>query len=153
MRVLLQRVASARVEIAVFAEVYQSHRELLVKDKLLVIEGEVSLDEYSGNYKMSALKITDINQARERYAKRLVISLESRMGADGMVADLAAALTPFRNGGCPVWISYRNAYNNGSSIKADLPLGQEWRVRPTDELLHRLAGLVGEDHVKVVYAA
>ncbi|MDO9372073.1 MAG: DNA polymerase III subunit alpha [Gammaproteobacteria bacterium] len=142
---------SARVEIAVFAEVYQHHRELLVKDKLLVVEGEVSVDEYSGNYKMSALRITDINQARERYAQRLVISLESDMAGNGMVSELAAALTPFRNGGCPVWISYRNAYN-GSSINADLPLGQEWRVHPTDELLHRLAGLVGKDHVKVVYS-
>lgn len=143
---------SARVEIAVFAEVYQHHRELLVKDKLLVVEGEVSVDEYSGSHKMSALRISDINQARERYAQRLLISLESRMAGNGMVNELATALTPFRNGGCPVWISYRNAYNGGR-INADLPLGEEWRVHPTDELLHRLAGLVGKDHVKVVYGA
>ncbi|MDP1707476.1 MAG: DNA polymerase III subunit alpha [Gammaproteobacteria bacterium] len=141
---------TARVEIAVFSDVYQHHRELLAKDKLLVIEGEVSLDEYTGNYKMSALHITDINQARERHARRLVIDLEPLQGDIGIAAQLSELLEPFRNGGCPVWINYSNAYN-GSRIDADLALGEEWRVHPTDELLHRLEGLVGKDHVKVVY--
>lgn len=141
---------SARVEIGVFAEAYQHYRELLAKDKLLVIEGEVSQDEYTGNYKMSAQRIADINQARERYARRLVIDLESLQSDSSIAGRLSELLAPFRNGVCPVWINYRNAYN-GSRIDADLPLGEEWRVHPTDELLHRLEGLVGKDHVKVVY--
>jgi DNA polymerase-3 subunit alpha len=32
-----------------------------------------------------------------------------------------------------------------------MTLGEEWRVHPTDELLHRLRELAGESQVRVVY--
>ncbi|NIO40453.1 MAG: hypothetical protein GTO41_09830, partial [Burkholderiales bacterium] len=39
---------SGRLELAVFSELYMRHRDLLVKDNLLVVEGFVSVDEYTG---------------------------------------------------------------------------------------------------------
>jgi len=35
--------------------------------------------------------------------------------------------------------------------RVELPLGQDWRVHPTDELLHRLRELAGEQDVEIVY--
>ncbi|HLA75255.1 MAG TPA: DNA polymerase III subunit alpha, partial [Gammaproteobacteria bacterium] len=140
---------SARIEMVLFSETYQRYRDLLIKDKLLVVDGAVSVDEYSGGYKMSAEHIYDINQAREIYAKRLVIEVESTRAGNGFVTGLAQVLAPFRNGSCPVWINYRAR----AGIKADAPvaLGPEWRVHPTDELLHRLKGLAGGEKVRIVY--
>jgi DNA polymerase-3 subunit alpha len=140
---------SARIELGVFAEGYQRYRDLLVKDKLLVVDGMVSMDEYSGGYKMSAERIYDINQAREVYAKRLVINVESAHAGNGFVADLAHVLTPYRNGSCPVYIDYRRTGETAAS--AEVMLGPEWRVHPTDELLNRLKGLAGDERVRVVY--
>jgi len=39
---------TGRLELAVFSELYTRHRDLLGKDNLLVVEGHVSVDEYSG---------------------------------------------------------------------------------------------------------
>jgi DNA polymerase-3 subunit alpha len=55
-------------------------------------------------------------------------------------------LTPFREGVCPVWISY-----SGVAASAQIALGDEWQVHPTDELIHRLQELTGEGGVEVVY--
>ncbi len=140
---------SARVELGVFAESYQRYRELLVKDKLLVVDGTVIMDDYSGGYKMSAEHIYDINQAREVYAKRLVIGVESSRAANGFVAELAQVLTPYRNGSCPVCIDYQR--RGEVSASAEVILGPEWRVHPTDELLNRLRGLAGDERVRVIY--
>ncbi|MEO5572982.1 MAG: DNA polymerase III subunit alpha [Gammaproteobacteria bacterium] len=140
---------SSRIELGVFAEGYQRYRDLLVKDKLLVVDGLVSMDEYTGGYKMSAERIYDINQAREVYAKRLLIAVESNRAGNGFVAELAHVLTPFRNGTCPVCIDYHR--NEEGSVSAQLALGPEWRVHPTDELLRRLRTLAGGEQVKVVY--
>ncbi len=137
---------SGRIELAVFSEPFRQYRNLLVKDKLLVVAGTVSVDEYSGGFKMSAEKLYDIDQARETYAQRLVIGIEQPRAGNGFIASLADVLKPFCEGGCPVWVDY-----HAVSARAQVALGQEWRVHPTDELLHRLKQLAGDDRVRVVY--
>jgi len=137
---------TGRVELAVFAEAYQRYRDSLVKDRLVVVEGSVSVDEYSGGYRMSTERILDIDTARAAYAKRLEIDIAAtRLQNDASVL-LAEILKPFREGGCPVWINYSCA-----AARARVALGQEWRVRPTDELLHRLTEMTGPDGVRLVY--
>jgi len=137
---------SGRIELAVFSEAYNKYRNLIVKDKLLVVEGTVSVDEYSGGFKMSAEQIFDIDQAREQYARRLEIGIDgSRLGS-GFPGSLAQVLEPFREGRCQVCLEYQ-----GNEALAKLLLGPEWRVRPSEVLLHRLKELAGEDKVRVVY--
>jgi len=137
---------SGRIELAVFSDNYQRYQDLLIKDKLIVVEGEVSVDDYSGGYRMSARAIFDIDQAREHYAKRLRVRVRAELAGNGFIPALQNILNPFREGGCPVVIDYQRA-----DARVDLPLGQDWRVHPTDELLHRLRELAGEQDVEIVY--
>jgi DNA polymerase-3 subunit alpha len=137
---------SGRIEIAVFSEAYQKYRDLLAKDRLLVVEGGVSVDDYSGGYRMSADKIYDIDRARGVYAKGVEIDVQASRAADDFSAMLARILEPFRAGRCPVWINYE-----GAGARARMALGREWSVNPTDELLHRLSEVAGPDGVRVIY--
>jgi DNA polymerase III subunit alpha len=137
---------SGRIEIAVFTEAYNKYRNLIVKDKLLIVEGTVSVDEYSGGFKMSAEQIFDIDQAREQYARRLEIGIDSAQLGNGFPGSLAQVLEPFREGRCQVCVEY-----HGDAALAKLLLGPEWRVRPSELLLHRLRELAGKDKVRVVY--
>lgn len=137
---------SARIELAIFSEGYQRYRDLLTKDKLIVVEGEVSLDDYSGGYKMSAKNLYDIDQAREHFAKRLLVRVDEHKAANGFVSALQKTLQPYREGFCPVVIDYAAA-----GVRAQLPLGEGWSVHPTDELLHRLQDLAGSGQIDVIY--
>jgi DNA polymerase-3 subunit alpha len=137
---------SARIELAVFSEAYQRYRDLLAKDRLIVVEGEVSVDEYSGGYKMSARAIYDISQAREHFARKLVVQVDAKRAANGFIHDLQATLAPFREGSCPVMLEYLRP-----GARAEIALGESWQVRPTDELLNRLREVMGEKRVQVVY--
>ncbi len=137
---------SARAEIAVFSEAYTQYRQLLLKDKLLVVEGSLSPDDYAGGYRVSANRVLDIDQARAVYAKRLLIDLDARTAGNGFIPALQAALAPFRAGPCPVLLDF-----NRNDATAQILLGQEWRVHPTDELLQRLGDLVGAGHVHVEF--
>jgi DNA polymerase-3 subunit alpha len=56
---------TARMEVAVFADTYNEYRDKLVKDALLIVEGQVSNDDYSGGLKMRANKVTPLEQARQ----------------------------------------------------------------------------------------
>jgi DNA polymerase-3 subunit alpha len=136
---------SGRIEIAVFSEAYQRYRDLLSKDKILVVEGEVGLDDYSGGIKMQASAILDMDQARERYAKRLMLDLDAA-SAPSVLSQLERTLAPFREGRCPIRVRYRNAVAFG-----EVDFGAEWQVKPTQELLQRLRQLAGETSVRIEY--
>jgi len=137
---------TGRVELAVFAEPFQQYRELLAKDRLVVVEGEVSIDDYTGGVKMSAHKLYDISRAREAFASRLLVTVSHHRAGNGFVKDLTKILQPFNNGHCPVYLQYQ-----GTIAKAKIRLGEQWCVRPTDELILRLYELAGQDNVKIEY--
>ena len=138
---------SARMEVRVFTRVFEQYRALLAKDQVLVVQGSLGLDDYSGEYRMTVEHVYDINQARETYAKRVVVGVEAAQAGNGFVGHLQGILGPFREGSCPVWIDYRN-----DDARAQIPLGGEWCVHPTDELLHRLRELTSDEQVRVDYA-
>jgi DNA polymerase-3 subunit alpha len=137
---------TGRLELAVFADLYNANRELIVKDSLLVVDGQLSVDEYSGGFKMRADRIYTIDQARSQYASRVVVDVDASKAANGFVARLKEILSPTGQGGCPVVLNYRNG-----EAEAEIALGQEWAVRPTGHILDRLADLAGAQHVHVVY--
>lgn len=137
---------SGRMEMAVFSEEFNANRENLAKDKLIVASVEVSIDDYSGGFKMRAKEIYDIAQARERFAKHLTVAVDQTHAANGFIGNLQRVLTPFKEGTCPVVLDYRK-----DDACAEIPLGQEWRVHPTDELLNRLRESIGEKQVSIKY--
>ncbi|MEJ2646365.1 MAG: DNA polymerase III subunit alpha [Gammaproteobacteria bacterium] len=137
---------TARIDVGVFADTFDRYQTLLARDKVLVVEGGLGIDDYSGGYRLTAEKILDIAQAREVYGKRLVIGVDAGRAGNGFVPSLVRALEPYREGRCPVWIDYRN-----ERAEARLSLGERWHVRPTDELLHRLRELAGPAGVRVEY--
>jgi DNA polymerase-3 subunit alpha len=137
---------TAQMDIRIFSEVFDKFQALLARDKLLVIQGTLGLDDYTGGNQITAQEIYDINQAREQFARRLVVGVEATQAGNGFVKSLADILTPFREGSCRVCIDYL-----GGGAAARVALGDEWTVHPTDELLHRLQELAGEQHVMVEY--
>ncbi len=135
---------TGRVEVAAFSDAYRRYRDLLTKDRLVIISGEVSESDFSGGFRMSAEAIYDIDQARARHARGLEIDIEEPRAGNGFIGLLREALQPFREGHCPVSINYRR-----KDATACMTLSDEWKVRPTDELLHRLREVA--DDVRVLY--
>jgi DNA polymerase-3 subunit alpha len=137
---------TGRLELAVFSDLFERYRELLVKDALLVVEGQVSVDEYSGGFKMSAERLYNIDQARAVFASRLEIDVDSGALGGGFIADLKQALAPAVPGSCPVALNYE-----AHGARAEILLGPEWKVTLSNALLDRLTGLAGAGRVRLIY--
>ena len=139
---------SGRIEVAVFADTFNEYRDKLGKDVLLVIEGVVSEDDYSGGLKMRASGIRTLYEARVAYLRSISIDTNPlRLNGRG-IEELEQALSPYREGQCPV----RMVYNQGSAV-GEVALGSEWAVQPEDELLHRLREQFGVSAVKLNFHA
>jgi len=137
---------TGRLELAVFSELYERHRDLLAKDTLMIVEGQVSMDEYSGGFKMSAERIYNIDQARGTFASRLEIDMDATLASSSFMQELKQILRPATPGSCPVCVRY-----DAGPACAEIMLGPEWKVIPGGALLDRLGGLAGEGRVRLIY--
>jgi len=137
---------TARMDAVIYSDLFASHRELLVKDKLLILEGEVGVDEFTGGCSMTVSKLSDLDGAREAFARQLLIRLDGSCVGNELMGKLQSALSPFREGNTRLCIEYCRP-----DARVRLPLDDGWRVHPTQELLKRLADVVGAEAVAVEY--
>lgn len=137
---------TGRIEVAIFGDAYNQSRDLLLKDGLLVIHGQVSYDDYNGMLKMRADVISLLSDVRQEKARELCLTLESGALSAHFIEQFSELLEPYREGVCPIVIDYQR-----SDAKALLRLGDTWRVRPEDELLERLRDQYGAGKVKLIY--
>jgi DNA polymerase-3 subunit alpha len=139
--------ASAHVEISVFNELWDAERAKIKEDELLLVEGKVQRDDYSGGLRVTADRLMTLAEARGRHARVLKLSLNggSRPETAGRLRSL---LTPYRaaDAACPVRICYRNA-----EAETELTLPDTWRVRLEDSLIAELADWLAPENVRVIY--
>jgi DNA polymerase-3 subunit alpha len=138
---------TGRLEVTLFEEVFQKHRDLVAKDALVLVEGMLRFDEFSDAWRLSARRITELDKAREQQARRVVLKWPLRPPSD-LLGRLAETLTPWRGGPCPVTVEY-----TGSGAVGARTLGADWQVRASRELLEKLESLIGRGGVQVVYGA
>jgi len=133
---------TAAVEVAVFNELFDSNRRLLAEDQLLVVEGKVVHDDYSGRLRVTADKVFDLAGARGLFAKAMRLSMNGEANA----ARLMDVLEPYRGGGCPVIVYYKS-----ESATCELVLGEGWKVQLHDGLLQSLQEWLSPANVSVAY--
>ncbi len=137
---------SGRIEVTLFSDVYESARELLHTDRILVIEGQVEDDDFSGGLALRARTVTDIGAARLKFAKELILFTEKKDFNKHLLEQLTEALGPSYSDGCPIAVHYQT-----DTAQARLKFGEDWRINPTDDLLQQLKGLVGDERVQIRY--
>jgi DNA polymerase-3 subunit alpha len=137
---------TARMDAVIYSDLFSAQRELLVKDRLLVLEGEVGVDDFTGGCSMTVQKLSDLDTAREAYARNVVIRLGEDGVGSGLLDEIRDTVNVYRHGRTGLCIDYLR-----SDASVRLPLGDDWRVHPTQELLKRLSELVGSESVEVEY--
>ncbi|ENM3736838.1 DNA polymerase III subunit alpha [Vibrio cholerae] len=137
---------SGRMEVMLYSEALDRYAEWLEKDKILVVSGQVSFDDFNGGLKMSAREVMDLGSAREKFARGLSISILQSQIDQQFFERFSHILEPHRAGTVPV-----NVYYQRPDARARLTLGTEWRVTPSDTLLDELKQLLGKDQVELEF--
>ncbi|MDA5309883.1 DNA polymerase III subunit alpha [Vibrio cholerae] len=137
---------SGRMEVMLYSEALDRYAEWLEKDRILVVSGQVSFDDFNGGLKMSAREVMDLGSAREKFARGLSISILQSQIDQQFFERFSHILEPHRAGTVPV-----NVYYQRPDARARLTLGTEWRVTPSDTLLDELKQLLGKDQVELEF--
>jgi len=141
---------SGQMEIRIFPEVYEQYRSLIIEDAILLAQGALSWDEFNQTTRLNVERILDWETARAEYARRVLLRLDAQQCQAGALRQLASILAEHRGEGqCSVWIEYTSSQ---AQARAELVLGQNWRVKPNEVLLKRLQELAeAEGGVTVFY--
>lgn len=138
---------SARIEVTVYPETLSEKRDLLVKDQIVIVEGGVAHDDYSGGLSVRARDVHSLQSIRESHAAELTIEVSQASLDDALADRLAQALGAAGGGRCPVSLWYQQPAG-----RARIRLGERWAVTPSDELLQQLRDCVGQTQVALQYA-
>ena len=129
---------SGTIEVSFFGELYQQIAPLLTRDEMLVVDGGLRIDDFSGGgFQLRARSAMSLADACRRHARLLQLKLNG-IGPD-FVDRLQHALAGYRGGRASVTLhGYRNRH-----ARADLELGEAWRVEAVPDLLRAVRALPG----------
>jgi DNA polymerase-3 subunit alpha len=137
---------SARLEVSLYEEVFQQHRDIIVKDAILIIDGTLRFDDFIEAWRLQGKSLMDIDRARERFARRLWLRWPPEFDEPQGMNRFEQLLKPYLRGPCGISVAINRP---GYCGKVNLP--DAWCVRPTRELLDRLSTLVGREGWYLVY--
>ncbi|MDP2715257.1 DNA polymerase III subunit alpha [Rheinheimera sp.] len=127
---------SARLDVRFFPDLLENFEQQLQKDRILVITGQVSFDDFNGGLTMTGRDVSEITQVREKSLRSLNITVQSAQIDHNYLQRLQQVLGEFKAGTVPVKLRYQRPEG-----EVMLQLGTQWWVTPADALLHQLKQL------------
>ena len=146
---------SEAIEAVANEELIEAHKALLVEDQLLIVQGKVQTDRFSGGLRLNLMQVWDLAAARARYGRYLAMAL----------AGEPARAVPWLAELVKTWPARRELTDAGElcqglglrlqiqreTAAAELDLGDAGRFWPTDEALARCKALAQGGRAAIVY--
>ncbi|GMM73127.1 DNA polymerase III subunit alpha [Alteromonas gracilis] len=137
---------SARIDVRFFPDMYEQFESVLETDRILLIKGQVSFDDFSGGNTITARDVMDIVQAREKNARALALNIDTQLLEPKKMSQMQSILQAFNGGSCPVQLVVTHP-----DAEVTLACGARWYVTPEDQLLHDLKQCLGDKAVSILY--
>ncbi|MDE2159839.1 MAG: DNA polymerase III subunit alpha, partial [Burkholderiales bacterium] len=134
---------SEAIEAVASEEVFAAQPQLMAEDQLVIVQGKLQPDRFSGGMRLNVTQVWDLAAARARFGRYLALEVE---GAPPPVADVLA-LWPARRvetdqGVLRQGLAIRLRLKRRTAT-AEIELGDEARFWPCDEALGRWRSLAG----------
>ncbi|MQA52542.1 DNA polymerase III subunit alpha [Pseudomonas piscis] len=136
---------SGRIEASLFADSFMAAQALLQTDAMVVVEGEVSNDDFSGGLRLRVKRVMSMEDARTNLAESLRLKVHSDALKGDQLRWLGDLLKRHR-GACPISMEYSR-----DDAKTLLQFGEAWRIDPADSLIQALRDQFGKDNVFLQY--
>jgi len=132
-------------------EIFEAQRELMAEDQLIIVQGKLQPDRFSGGLRLNVNQVWDLAAARARFGRYLAVDLN---GGTPPVSDVLR-LWPARQvdseqGPLMQGLSVRLRLKR-TEVSAELDLGDDARFWPCDEALGRWRGLAHGGVAHIVY--
>ncbi|MES2909982.1 MAG: OB-fold nucleic acid binding domain-containing protein, partial [Pseudomonadota bacterium] len=146
---------TAMIEATADEATLNANRNLLKDDELVIVQGVLQPDRFSGGYRLKVTQVWDLETARCKFGKYL------RVAVNGTAPDISRMVRDFppkremsEQGelvrGLPVRLSVRRESDFGS-VNADIVLDERARFFPTDAALASWMAQADRGQAHIVY--
>jgi DNA polymerase-3 subunit alpha len=135
-----------RVDVMLFGEVLSQDYASVVQNAIVVVDGEVSTDDFSGGYKVVAKSIKPLEVLRSELVDSIELDFSNQTIDNKALKQLELLQSTCAFGKTPVILQYSN---HGLSCK--LKLNQDFSLALTDECLEQLELAYGPERVFMHY--
>jgi DNA polymerase-3 subunit alpha len=132
-----------QLEVAFFREAFAECGHLLSRDRILLVEGNLAEDQFSGGFVLRARQCWDFRALCAQHARRLGLTVDLR--AQGTWDKLQALLAAFRPGATPLRLDLLTPAKARGVVDVNGPQG----VRTDPELISQLRALPGVSQVSL----
>ena len=133
-------------------ELFETQRELAAEDQLVIVQGKLQPDRFTGGLRLNVLQVWDLAGARARFGRFMSVVLQG--GSAPPVADLLrlwpAKRVSSEHGDLVQGLAVRFQLQR-PDVTAELDLGEAARFWPCDEALARWRSLAHAGTATVVY--
>jgi len=130
-----------QLEVAFFREAFAECAHLLSRDRILLVEGNLAEDQFSGGFVLRARQCWDFRALCAQHARRLGLTVDLR--AQGTWDRLQQVLAGFRPGATPLRLDLLTP----ARARGSLDLNGTEGVRTEPELISQLRALPGVSQV------
>jgi len=136
-------------------ELLNANRELLKDDELVIVQGKVQPDRFSGGLRLNVQQVWDLASARCRFGHYLSVQVNGKVPPiDELLRDFPPRRVDSEHGellqGLPVRLHIHRHGADGE-VRGDLDLGEQARFYPCDEALERWRLAADGRSARVVY--
>jgi DNA polymerase-3 subunit alpha len=142
---------SEAIEAVATDELLQAHRDSLKDDELVVVQGKVQPDRFSGGLRLNVTQVWDLAGARCRFGKYLQVEVNGSVPpVTEVLRDFPSRRVATDHGELAQGLTVRLRLHRDQA-SADLDLGEAARFYPTDAALERWREGASEGRAQVVY--
>ena len=141
---------TARIEVSANHERFQRFKDIIVNERVIVIEGEIYEREGFDRPMGRLTKAFTLNEIRQKRANHILIKLQPEHIQPNLGQELSQIIQPFCNVDMcqhvPLQVQLDFPY-----ATADFHLPPQWNVAPLDDLLFKLRDYFGKEALHVEY--
>jgi DNA polymerase-3 subunit alpha len=139
------------IEAVASEPVFEAQRELLREDELLVVQGRVKLDRFSGGLRVDVMQVWDLAGARARFGRYLTVVVNGiALPLNELLRQWPARKLHTEQGDLEQGLGVRLQLRRADAM-ADLDLGDQARFWPCDEALARWRSVAHGGLASIVY--
>ena len=118
-----------QIEATFFKETFFENEEKMLKDKIVIIEGEAGVDNFSGKFIIRAKHILTLNEAIATYCTKIGF-ITSTTDYQQFSKQLNELLQTYGKGKARIYIHHEQ-----EGIVSNLKLGDNYKIRPSHNLI------------------
>jgi DNA polymerase-3 subunit alpha len=139
------------IEAVANEELIEAHRDQLKEDELLIVQGRIKLDRFSGGLRLDVTQVWDLAGARARFGRYLAVAVNGiPLPLNELLRQWPARKLHTDQGDLDQGLGVRLQLRRADAA-ADLDLGDEARFWPCDEALARWRSVAHGGQARIVY--